>query len=384
MNIAASIFFVLIIYTGIKKLYQNKWSDKLTIDISFATNEAFEGDTVKLTESITNRKLLPLPMLMIKFNVAKCLRYLDLGVSQTGNDLFDDGSNATVTDYVYRNDIVNVSAYQKKIRTLSLKCVSRGYCNINSFYIICSDFFLGSKMTQTRDCSTHIYIYPKCLDSQIFNMTFNSLMGEIITRRYINEDPFEFKGIRDYQSYDSLKSVNWKASARSMELKVNQMATTTSLQITIMLNLDCISGLRDEDLDENSIRLAATFAERFSNLGIPTAFITNAHDNFTGNRISISHGCGSNHYKTILMSLARLGINKYEPADFAALLNDTLMSTSEHNFFIIISSTTSSKIANILDGKNNNVKYIIPIRPDNTINAQDSIAKCATMWTVNY
>ena len=36
------------------------------------------------------------------------------------------------------------------------------------------------------------------------------------------EDPFEYRGIREYQPYDDMRSVNWKATAKTGDLKVNQ------------------------------------------------------------------------------------------------------------------------------------------------------------------
>lgn len=385
MNIAAAVLFVLVIYLLAKNIYSRNWDKKLSVDISFSQHEAFEGDDISLFETIVNRKLLPLPVLMLKFNIARCLRYKDVGICDTGSDeLFDDGKNAAVTDFVYRNDIVSVSSYQKKVRTLPIKCVSRGYCSISTIYMISNDFFMGNKMTSTSKCFTDLYIYPKYIDSDRFDISFNSLMGDILTKRYINEDPFEFKGIRDYQSYDSLKSVNWKASARSMGLKVNQTDTTASWQVTILLNLDAISGLRDEDLDENAIRLVGTFANKLLDQGIPVSFITNARDNYTGQGVLIEHGCGKGHIKTILMALARIGIYKNEPDDFASLLPHIISKSGSHDWFLIISSTTSERITAVLKEHTDNLKYIIPLRPDTHIKLDDTISKCYVPWIVNY
>ncbi len=39
------------------------------------------------------------------------------------------------------------------------------------------------------------------------------MMGDIATKRFLMEDPYMFKGIREYQPHDSFKSINFKAYA---------------------------------------------------------------------------------------------------------------------------------------------------------------------------
>ena len=40
------------------------------------------------------------------------------------------------------------------------------------------------------------------------------LLGDIEKNLHINEDPFTFAGIRDYQPFDSMHSIKWKTTAR--------------------------------------------------------------------------------------------------------------------------------------------------------------------------
>lgn len=378
MNIIASIIIIWVAYNLIKYIYHNKWDKGLTVQLAFNQNEAFEGDYITMTETVTNRKFIPLPILMIKFNMSKCLRYLN-----SNDEINSDTSSSITTDQVYRNDIVSISSYQKKIRTIHIRCVHRGYCHLNSLYIVCSDFFLNEKMTKNMDCNTQIYIYPRFVDSKKFDFSFKSLMGDIVIRRYINEDPFAFKGIRDYQSFDSMKSINWKAFAKSLGLKVNQTDATSSWQVTILLNLDTVIGLRDHDLDEESIRLSATFVNRFIHQGIPVSFVTNAYDSITNESICIGHGCGNEHEKTILMALSRLDITKHEPDDFTSLLDSTLNNTQSNSYVFVISQITNTSMANVLNNSHN-IKLILPTRFGEHPNIEPELVQFAIPWEVNF
>lgn len=386
MNLIIVIIIVVLIYSMLRCIYRQSWNKQLNIKLEFSQENAFEGEEIQLTETITNKKILPLPVVMLKFNVSRCLRFTDTctTLNDCVNDSFKDGNNSVVTDYVYRNDITYVGPLTQKKRAIPVSCTSRGYCNISNLYRICSDPFLSSKLVDSQQVNTHIYIFPRFLDTQKFETSFKSLMGEILTKRYINEDPFEFRGIRDYQSFDPLKSVNWKASARSMNLKVNQTDATSSCQVTILLNLESSSGLRDEELDESSIRLAATLANQLSRLGIMVSFITNARDDTNSQVIQIPHGCGDEHIKSILMGLAKINVYHHKPDSFCNIVTHAVNNSQKNDWFLVISGVISDRINLALEPVINDLKYIFPTRPDDTYTIPDFLKNSFLPFIINY
>ena len=385
MNIAASIFFIIIAYSFINWIYIKYCNKNLSIDVNFDRESTVEGDTIHIKEIVINKKILPLPVLMIKFSLNRCLRFTDTSDSiSEDEEIFDDGKNSAVTDLVYRNDIISIGAYQKKVRTLPLKCVSRGYCSINSIYTIGSDLFLKNKIDHIYPVFKELYIYPKSIDDRNFDNFFNSMMGDFIVKRYINEDPFEFKGIRDYQSFDPLKNVNWKASARSMDLKVNQTDATANFQITLLLNMTSPGGLKDEEVDENTIRLAATFAHKFQTMGIPVAFSTNGCDCISKQPISLPHGSSAEHTNAILMGLSRIDVYKNKPLDFTQTLHEAISSGKEHTYYLIISQVVNKKMAQLITPLMDNTKIIVAQRIDNKVPIPGYFQQCCIPWINEY
>lgn len=75
--------------------------------------------------------------------------------------------------------------------------------------------------------------------------------------------------------------VNWKATARSGELKVNQKGCTAQRSVRLVVNLEDGAILRQEDLLEASIEMAAAAAELFIGQGIRTSLETNGPDLLT-------------------------------------------------------------------------------------------------------
>ena len=96
------------------------------------------------------------------------------------------------------------------------------------------------------------------------------MIGTMTSRQFLYEDPFEFRGIRDYTSTDPMNSVNWTASARTGELMVNVHDSTSSQEAIIILNLETETVWVYEQLHEIAIRLAASISYYFLNTVLPT------------------------------------------------------------------------------------------------------------------
>ena len=109
------------------------------------------------------------------------------------------------------------------------------------------------------------------------------------------EDPFVFRGIRDYTSNDSLKNVNWKASARTGNLMVNEYDESVSRNVCILLNLEESGALRYDAVDEEAISIASGIAEMLVSQGINVSIISNGCDVDTHNHVFVQGGAGTGH-----------------------------------------------------------------------------------------
>lgn len=61
-------------------------------------------------------------------------------------------------------------------------------------------------------------------------------------------DGFDFFALREYAPGDTIRSVNWKASARTGKMMVNQMMRTTAAEVTILVDGRAICGAGSEEL----------------------------------------------------------------------------------------------------------------------------------------
>ncbi len=324
MKIIAALLGAMLLYELQRMLYSRFWKKGLTIDLRFSDDKAVEGDQLSLIETITNQKLLPIPVLKIKYMVSKFLS-------------FSDTSQTEVTDHTYRTDLFSIMMYQRLTRNIPFQCTKRGYYTIDKIFLVCNDILLESELVSASDVKLQLYVYPRPIDFCKLQIPFQRMFGTILTKRLLYEDPFEFKSIREYQSYDTMKSINWKASAKAGSLMVNVHDHTASQQIKILLNIESDTLLKHDDLLEEGIRLTAALAAYFIEQGIPIALYTNAPDVISRELLNAPAGSGPNHIRTINETLARID-GTCTPPSFISILGEELEPTASDDFILLISS----------------------------------------------
>lgn len=278
-------------------LYSNFWNKGLIAQLHFSRTEISEGEDSELKEIIVNKKLLPIPMLHVKFKVNRSL-------------VFDGEKNLSISDKCYKNDIFSLMMYQKITRTLQFRGTKRGMYQIDKLELVSSDIFMREKLVATVENQAQLLVYPGMIDSVSIQVPFKAMMGTILTRQYSYEDPFEFRGIRQYQNHDSMKDVNWKASAKTGEWKVNVHDYTARQEIVFILNLKKETMLEYENLKEESIRLVNTLAGLLTARGVPVGIISNGRDILTKEELTLATGSGRPHMQTVRELLARIDLKQ--------------------------------------------------------------------------
>lgn len=196
------------------------WDWNLYADAWFDCRAVTEGETTVLNEMVVNAKWLPLPVLHF--------------LLQTDRELIFNGeskSNTTVSDQNYRIDVYSLMPWQKITRRLTFCAAKRGYYPVRELSLECRDLFYKKFPSLEMPVNTWLYVYPKLVFTEELELVFQKLMGEILIRRRLLEDPYAFSGIREYQTYDTMRQINWKATARTGELRVNCCQSTASCTV---------------------------------------------------------------------------------------------------------------------------------------------------------
>lgn len=313
--------FILMAYLLIHlltKVYRSNWSKNLNISMDFSEESVTEGDKSELYQTVTNQKLLPLWWGDLQFDLSNHIRF--------------DGNS--MDHMQYKKNTMSVMPYERIKKTLPFTADKRGYYTIQKAELLTGDLFFKYKFIKKYPVFTELYVCPNAKGMDKFSLDFKKIVGELITKRQLIEDPFEFRGIRDYTTSDSLKSVNWKATARNASLKVNEYHSTSSQQVCILLNFDGYHAWDDEKIREDMIRIAAYLTQEFIANGIPTGILANAADTVTREEIETSCLNGENQALTINRQLARIDADK-TTRPFEQLLDEKVLPFPEPHYIMI-------------------------------------------------
>ncbi len=350
--ISLLLLFALVIWLQ-RFIYSKFWSHRLDVHLLFSARTGTEGGKIMLTEQITSRKPLPLPWLTVKFQVS---RYL----------IFPDNIHASITDDYYREDLFSIGMYQRISRTLPVLLNKRGYYTIKSIDLISSDLLLTRKLIGHTKSDSVLTVCPRMIQREDLDIPYQQLIGEILTRQSLIPDPFEFRSIREYQSFDTLRSINWLATARTGDLKVNVNEVTASREVLIMLNVEPDGAFYEESLIEEGIRIAASMLQYLIEDGINCGLMTNARDIITGETVDIDSGQSSQHVQQVQEQLGRIDLSK-KPARFTDLLQEKRYQLSHEPVLLLISLNCDKPLCGLwndyLDEGHRGL-WILPRYPD--------------------
>jgi hypothetical protein len=293
MRILIVLIIVILFYNFQRSIYSTKCFKDVFIEIKFALNGIFEGENIELNEVIFNKKIIPLWWVTSHFQVSR-------------NLIFDEERNENKGNDNYRRNFFSIMPYERVTKTFSIIGGKRGYYTIGQIDLHSGDLFGLSRIIASYQQKAELYVYPRLIIPQDLNVNFRSLTGEILTKRNIVEDPFQLRGIREYSPYDGIKTINWNATAKTGELKVNQFDFTASQEVIVFLNVERYNAWDPEKLIEESISLAASLISQYLKLGMKVGLKSNGCDLITGEQIKLPSVFGINQDLHFYQSLARL------------------------------------------------------------------------------
>ena len=240
----------------------------LTYSLSFSTDEAAEGDTVTLTETICSRKLLPLPWVKAELTTHSSLRFASVQSSVSEESRF-------VSSYF------TLMPYRKIERHWRVVCTQRGQFTVSHAILVISDLFGTMELSQPFPAAeAKLTVLPAVRRLTTLTEPPQQLTGEVFRRRTLIPDRFAVSGIREYRSGDAVRDISWTASARSDTPMVLQYQETAFPAVTVLLNLETRDTDRDQISDpqtfESCVRLCASVLGEADRLRIPVRLCANA------------------------------------------------------------------------------------------------------------
>ncbi|GAC1399972.1 MAG: DUF58 domain-containing protein [Ktedonobacteraceae bacterium] len=211
------------------------------------------GEEITLSLTAENRKILPLPWLEVEDVVPRALAIKDqpLHASGVGN--------------VFKLDcLFSLRWYDRVTRRYTIHCNTRGVHTFGPTRLRSGDVFGFVNREAEVESYQFVLVYPLIVPITRLGLPARHPFGDRRAPRRLLEDPSRVAGIRNYVYGDSLRRVNWKATARTMQMQSKVYEATTTFTIVLFLNAsarhDNYYGIHPE-LQELSICATASLTD---------------------------------------------------------------------------------------------------------------------------
>lgn len=280
---------------------------------NFSCRAAFEGETGEIIEIVRNDRPVMIPWLRLESRISP---YLRLGKQE----------NLQVSGEMYYCSFFTLMPYQQILRRHHVTFLRRGFYDLGNAALTAGDVFGLSKLSKMQNLSAPVLVYPHILEPDEIPLPMSLLLGDLVRRRQLLQDPFLVRGIRPYQQGDPVRDIHWPATARTGETQVRIHDQTTRAKLLVVLNVQAqdlqwtpyISDVEAEAI-ERGIRLAASLCLYALRSGLSAGFATNMPQlDGDGNTIILPDS-GSVTEEELLTAFAKLQIRCSER--FPALLD---------------------------------------------------------------
>ncbi|RJX37704.1 DUF58 domain-containing protein [Paenibacillus pinisoli] len=289
---------------GQGRLFKRHALRELTYSRKFRQHTCFAGDEIELVEQLDNRKSLPVPWLRVESQLPAQLQ-------------FRQGENIEVSSgnlYQNHRSLFSLGSYKRLTRTHYVKALKRGCYRLNSVTITGGDL-LGVFLQHTKfQLNDELVVYPRPAEVPFHLLPSRSMQGEYTVKRFIVPDPFVVSGAREYQPGDSMKQINWKASARTGVLQVHQYDYTAERNMMILLNVEDRETMwrtvSNKALIERGIEWAAGVADAAIVQGMAAGFTANMPVDSGPDSVRIESNRGHEHMLLLLEVMAMLELSR--------------------------------------------------------------------------
>lgn len=265
----------------------------------------FPGDLTELSLELANRKLLPLPWVEVE----------DAIPPQLLEEKYPPSARRPDCASLLRSS--SLLWYRRAKWKFPLRAGKRGFYVLGPLRLTSGDLFGFYRRRIESPQPEFIIVYPKIFPIPLFSPPSLFSLGQIRSAKRIFQDPVRPIGLRDYQPFDSLRHIHWKASVRGRGLQVKIFEPTVTLQASLFLGVDSYhaGGECWEEDFEWGVSLAASIACHFVDQGIPTGLFSNGRLIDSGQPVQILPGGSREQTLMILEALAKLTSQMNEPLE---------------------------------------------------------------------
>lgn len=273
------------------------WTSRVVGRLVFSRkydHKAFPGEIVPVRLDIRNASLLPAVWLRVQ-------DFYPIEVAETSSF----------------SQVISLGPHEKTRLQYNLRTHKRGYYTIGPLLISSGDLLGMTSERQSEGDTDYLTVYPRVIALTDVKIPSQSPMGTMRHKQPIFEDPSRPMGKRDYQSGDSLRRIDWKATATTGRLQTKLFESSIALETALFLNLNLQDyHLRTHfDATELAIVVTASLANWIIAQRQSTGLIAHGLDPLSADSrpVPLNARKGRAHLMRILEILARIRAVEIEP-----------------------------------------------------------------------
>jgi uncharacterized protein (DUF58 family) len=275
-------------------------------------DHAFPEETVSVDLRVSNRKPLPLPWIDIRERFP----------SSMVDEADEEFSLAGRVDVVQTDWHTSIGGDQRVTRRYELRCPDRGVYELGPTRLRSGDLFGLFSEERVEDRLTRIVVYPRTVELEELGLPSRRPFGERKGGLRVFEDPSRVAGVRDYLPGDSMRRIDWNATARIGKLQSKVYDPSSSQHLLLCVNtqttIPAWSG-SVPDVLERVISVAASIARDAYERRYSVGLIANGTFPEADRSIRIAPGRRPEQFIRILEALAVITPYVLEP--LAAMLD---------------------------------------------------------------
>ena len=152
--------------------------------------------------------------------------------------------------------------FERVRHRIRVRARHRGIYSLGPALVRGSDAFGFSLRRRGFGSSEEIVVYPRTHSLPSLGLPVRHPFGDLRSRRWILHDPLLVVGARELRAGDSMRSIHWKATARTQRLHRKVTEASSQPVFVVILDLSPTTGVRYESVDprvaEDAIEMAAS------------------------------------------------------------------------------------------------------------------------------
>ncbi|GAB5406207.1 MAG: DUF58 domain-containing protein [Aureliella sp.] len=214
--------YILIAAFWICRKLSHNWTHSLSAARTISAEEVEVGEKVGVQIRLQNASKLPIVWVLVEDLLPSAAvrgRHIALQL---------DGQPIRVT---------SIPASGSRIVAYRLTAVRRGYFQVGPVVAETGDLLGLNRRFRRVTGASYLTVLPKLIPLEGYEVASRRPVGEFKVSYRLLEDPTLISGIRAYRSGDPLRSVHWRATARTGELQCKQYEPTSVAGATIVVDM---------------------------------------------------------------------------------------------------------------------------------------------------